>query len=223
VALVGAPNAGKSTLLNALAGEARAIVSPEPGTTRDVVEARLEVGGLELILQDTAGLRESAGAIESEGIARTRQVITRADVVLLVMDLTDPHEPDGDVLAELSAKPVFTVWNKRDLASTLPTTNNGVHAISALTGAGVETLLQQVVQIVAGDGVERDDVLVTEARHHEALRAADALERSRLQLAQPTLLAADLRDAVNALGEITGETIDEAVLDRIFSKFCIGK
>jgi len=243
VAVVGAPNAGKSTLLNAMAGEDRAIVSPEPGTTRDVVEARIEVEGIELILQDTAGLREAAGLIESEGILRTQRAIERADVVLLIVDQHDPHWPGEDTLALLRGKHVVLVQNKMDLKAnprsqipnrksqseppppTLLMNGGGVEtAVSALTGEGVEALLHQIISLVIGEELGNGEIVIAEARHHEALtRAIESLARAQAQLKAPTLLASDLRDAVNALGEITGETVGEEILDRIFSKFCIGK
>jgi len=232
VALVGAPNAGKSTLLNALAGEDRAIVSPEPGTTRDVVEAHIEVEGIEIILQDTAGARVAKGLIESEGVARTRRAIERADIVLLIVDESAPHWPEAETLALLSSRRVVLVWNKTDLRScvgtqpavSVPLQFVSVAEVSALTGQGVEDLLHLLVSLVLGEESDGDEIVVAEARHHDALlRAAESLARAQEQLAQPTLMASDLRDAVNALGEITGETVGEEILDRIFSQFCIGK
>ena len=237
VALVGAPNAGKSTLLNALAGEDRAIVSPEPGTTRDVVEARIEVEGIELILQDTAGLREAEGTIESEGILRTQRAIERADVVLLIVDESDPHWPEAETMRLLENRHLILTWNKTDLrlpGDTLPRDpsarrrasrmTNKEAEVSALTGAGIEELLHGILMLVIGEDIGNEEIVIAEARHHDALmRVIESLSRAQEQLSAPTLLASDLRDAVNALGEITGETVGEEILDRIFSKFCIGK
>jgi tRNA modification GTPase len=234
VALVGAPNAGKSTLLNALAGEDRAIVSPEPGTTRDVVEAHIEIEGIEIILQDTAGARVAEGFIESEGIARTRRAIERADIVLLIVDENAPHWPESETLCLLASRRVVLVWNKSDLrSSAVPPLAACVHSaltfvstaeVSALFGQGVEELLHLLLSLVIGDETDSDEIIIAEARHHDALlRATENLARAQEQLAEPTLMASDLRDAVNALGEITGETVGEEILDRIFSKFCIGK
>jgi tRNA modification GTPase len=234
VALVGAPNAGKSTLLNALAGEDRAIVSPEPGTTRDVVEAHIELEGLEIILQDTAGARVAKGLIESEGIARTRRAIERADVVLLIADESAPRWPEAETLSLLASRRVVLVWNKIDLRGSVVTQLAvsippelkiaSVAEVSALRQSGTEELLRLLLSMMVGEESDGDEIIVAEARHHDALlRASENLARAQEQLAQPTLMAADLRDAVNALGEITGETVGEEILDRIFSKFCIGK
>jgi tRNA modification GTPase len=222
VALAGAPNAGKSTLLNALAREDRAIVSPEPGTTRDVVEAHIEVEGIEVILQDTAGLRPATGEIESEGIIRTRRAVERADLVLLLVDRNDPHWPEAETLAQISSKPTVLVWNKMDLpesaAARQPTgvRFDEVVCVSALTGEGVEALLHHILQVLVAEETVSEDIVVSEARHHDALlRVVESLHRAEEQIAEPTLSASDLRDAVNALGE--------EILERIFSKFCIGK
>ncbi|MBU0508307.1 tRNA uridine-5-carboxymethylaminomethyl(34) synthesis GTPase MnmE [bacterium] len=233
VAIVGAPNAGKSTLLNALAGEDRAIVSSEPGTTRDVVEARLELEGIEIILQDTAGARIARGAIESEGIARTRKAIENADIILLVVDETDPHWPERDTISLLPSKRIILVQNKIDLRThaqpvELAAPGQIIPAafrpVSALTGAGIEALRNDLIPIVIGEDIGNEEIVVSEARHHEALtHARDSLKRAAGQIEDATLMAADLRDAVNALGEVTGETVGEEILDRIFSKFCIGK
>jgi tRNA modification GTPase len=232
-------------------GEDRAIVSPEPGTTRDVVEARIEVEGIELILQDTAGLREAEGRIESEGILRTGRAIERADVVLLIVDQSEPRWPDDETLELLKSRLVVLVWNKIDLRPSAvvilkPSSAEESHVlsewtenkrsftsfrmttyeaeVSALTGAGIEALLHKIMAIVLGEDIGNEEIVIAEARHHDAMtRAIESLSRAQLQLSAPTLLASDLRDAVNALGEITGETVGEEILDRIFSKFCIGK
>ena len=242
VAIVGTPNAGKSTLLNALAREDRAIVSPEPGTTRDVVEAHIEVEGIELILQDTAGLREAEGAIESAGIERTQKTTARADVVLLVVDYTDPHWKMNLPQDIMKSGKTILVLNKTDLIpkpNTPPKPPSPFTAkmleykcrdyvesaeVSALTGEGIERLLHLVVTKVIGEDIGNEEIVISESRHHDALtRAMESLSRAETQLKAPTLMASDLRDTVNALGEITGETVGEEILDRIFSQFCIGK
>jgi len=233
VAIVGAPNAGKSTLLNALVEEERAIVSDEPGTTRDVVEARIELAGQEIILQDTAGAREASGRVESEGVTRTRRAVEHADLVLLLLDVSDPHWPTDDVLRLLCKRRVILVLTKMDLwpealaeKRDLPRglAPLAMCAVSALHKQGLEPLLEELVRIVLGEATGKDEIVVAEARHHDSLvRAIASIERAREQLGEPTLMASDLRDAVNALGEIIGETVGEEILERIFSKFCIGK
>jgi len=233
VAIVGAPNAGKSTLLNALAGEDRAIVSAEPGTTRDVVESHLLIEGIEVILQDTAGVRAAEGAIESEGIARTRRALANADIVLLIVDESDPRWPESDTLALLADKRTLLVPNKIDLRASGERSDVAAPGqliplafkpVSALTGEGVDDLKRALVSLMIEEETASAEIVVCEQRHHEALaRAAESLTRAEQQKDEPTLMAADLRDAVNALGEITGETVGEEILDRIFSKFCIGK
>jgi tRNA modification GTPase len=230
VAIVGAPNAGKSTLLNALAGEDRAIVSPEPGTTRDVVEAHIELEGIELILQDTAGIRAPSGSIEGEGIVRTHRTIQHADIVLLIVDSHSPAWPEQDTIDLMLGKHILLVLNKTDLPRTQPAEHPegldfiDVAHISAKTGNGVEDLLSNILHHLMGEHYKGEDIIVAEARHHDALvRAAQGIGRAIGQKIAPTLIASDVREAVDALGEITGESVGEEILDRIFSKFCIGK
>lgn len=232
VAIVGAPNAGKSTLLNALLGEERAIVSEEPGTTRDVVEAHLLLDGIEVILQDTAGIRETEGKIEGLGIERTRRTLQAADLVMLVIDEVAPQWPKIDEVS--TTNKIILIINKIDLrvatahpATPMPPEGVAFAAtfeISAHTHAGIQKLLDSIVPMILSEHTVQDEIVITEARHNDCLnRAKLSVESAATQLSNPTLMASDLRDAVNALGEITGETIDEAILDRIFSKFCIGK
>lgn len=232
VAIVGAPNAGKSTLLNRIVGDERAIVSPHPGTTRDVVEVHLELGGHEVIFQDTAGLRETSHEIEAIGIDRTRKALSRADIILLLVDSASGALPGTEILSEISSKNALIVLNKCDIVGSesfsLPAAlykEGSKHfQISALNGDGVEEVLAELTRRLTVEFETAGDLIITEARHHDALRRAqDALSRARELMHEPTLMASDLRDAANALGEITGETIGEEVLDRIFSQFCIGK
>jgi tRNA modification GTPase len=232
ISLVGAPNAGKSTLLNAILQEERAIVSPEPGTTRDVVEARIELAGIEVILQDTAGLRKSDHHIESQGIERTRKAIEHSDLVLLLIDEHEPVWPDAEILLILAKKQVILVRNKVDLRENhekpqifIPKlTQIDEIELSALTHVGVDRLNQAIISVISAEDAGGSDIMVSEARHHDALISArDSIQRATTMLHQPALMASDLRDAVNSLGEITGETVGEEILDRIFSKFCIGK
>jgi tRNA modification GTPase len=232
VAIVGAPNAGKSTLLNRIVGDERAIVSPHPGTTRDVVEAHLELSGHEVIFQDTAGLRDTDHEIESIGIERTRKALNRADIVLLLVDSVSCDLPGEQIMLEISSRNRVIVLNKCDIVEdesieppdALKSMGVKPFKISALTGDGVEELLSELTHRFTNELETSGDLIITESRHHDALRRAHgALLRTSGLFHQPALMAGDLRDAANSLGEITGESIGEEVLDRIFSKFCIGK
>ncbi|MEL6061559.1 MULTISPECIES: tRNA uridine-5-carboxymethylaminomethyl(34) synthesis GTPase MnmE [unclassified Methylobacterium] len=220
VVLAGAPNAGKSTLLNALSRREVAIVADTPGTTRDAIEVRLDLGGLPVLLVDTAGLRETAEAVEAEGIRRTRARIETADLVLALVP-PGGEEPD---LAD-AAVPVLTVHTKADLlAGFQEPRSDGVMRVSSRTGQGLQDLLD-AIQAQAEAGVGQGDALITRARHRSALEACTA-HLDRLVAGAdgpPELVAEDLRLAVRALGEVAGHVRVEDVLDRLFAGFCIGK
>ena len=220
VVLAGAPNAGKSTLLNALSRRDVAIVSDVPGTTRDAIEIRLDLGGLPVFLVDTAGLRETAEPVEAEGIRRSRTRIGTADLVLA---LVPPHGSRPDLGA--ADLPVLPVHTKIDLfAGSTNAVVPGALAVSARTGAGLDALLD-AIQMAAEVGLGTGDALVTRARHRAALEACVAhLDRLLAGAgALPELAAEDLRLAVRSLGEVGGHVGVEDVLDRLFSGFCIGK
>lgn len=237
VAIVGPPNSGKSTLFNSLVEEERAIVSPHPGTTRDVIEARLDMGGLEVILLDTAGVREGGEEIEKAGISRALREVQRADIILLIMEITSDKKSDTAMLEVLKDKPVVAVWNKIDLLSasgadkkrlSLPEdVSREIIAecrVSALQHQGLDALKKAIVERFVSEETDAAEGIITEARHKQELEEASAsLSRALDGLDDETLCAADLRDAAEALGRITGETIGEEILDRIFSQFCIGK
>jgi tRNA modification GTPase len=232
VVIAGQPNAGKSSLLNALAGAELAIVTPIPGTTRDVVSQTIQIEGVPLHVIDTAGLRESEDQVEKIGIERAWGQIESADAVLFLHDLTRAQLPDyvaGDaaisrtLAARLpSAVPVVDVWNKSDLAHTAA---NGLQ-LSARTGAGLDELRRKLLE-VAGWQSAPEGVYIARERHVQALRRVDehlAEARAHLAHAQALeLLAEELRLAQNALNEITGEFTSDDLLGVIFSSFCIGK
>ncbi|WHZ20078.1 MAG: tRNA-5-carboxymethylaminomethyl-2-thiouridine(34) synthesis protein MnmE [Rhodanobacteraceae bacterium] len=226
--IVGAPNVGKSSLMNALAGHDRAIVTDIPGTTRDVLRESIAFDGVELLLADTAGLRESGDTVEGEGIRRARAELERADIVLRVID--DAGQlASGDLFAgaPVSATRILVV-NKIDLAGSTPRRDerDGVVtiALSACTGAGLDLLRTELRRIALGGEVE--GVFSARARHVLALERAGghlAAARSGPTLASPELVAEELAAAQRALGEITGAFTSEDLLGAIFSTFCIGK
>lgn len=228
VVLVGRPNAGKSSLLNALVGAERALVDAAPGTTRDFVEAEIDLDGVRAVLVDTAGEREAAEAVERRGLELGRRRRARADVLVLVVDGTVGF---GEVEQGLSAVGegvrVLVVWNKHDLASEVRGVPAGlpVIATSAQSGAGIPAL-RAAIRGAAGDAAE-DGLVVTSARQREALvEAAEAVRMGAAVLGRgepPELAAVDLRVALDRLGRISGESVDAAVLDAIFARFCIGK
>ena len=235
VAIVGAPNAGKSTLLNALLGDERAIVSDIRGTTRDTIEDTIIIGGVLVRLTDTAGIQSTEDVIEQKGIERSRQAIRKAHIVIELLDSTDPQP----VLSadDLSPRQVLLrVLNKVDLQSSNPQIlkssnlqifkSSNLICISAKLG-DIQPLLSRLESEVARLTAHTDSVLISNARHYEALcRAQTALERvsEGLQAAlSGELLALDLHEALDALGEITGEVSSQEVLNTIFERFCIGK
>ncbi|MCH2223161.1 MAG: tRNA uridine-5-carboxymethylaminomethyl(34) synthesis GTPase MnmE [Crocinitomicaceae bacterium] len=230
VAIVGAPNTGKSTLLNQLLGDDRAIVSDIAGTTRDVIEETLNIEGILFRLIDTAGIRDGAEEIEAMGIERSKEKIEQASVVLCLADATLEHSIQGvsDWKAELQAnhpnKKVEMLVNKVDLIEKVPT--EGI-AISAKQGANVEELKGWLVSAVTGDFDMANETIISNARHYGALcNTADALEKALNGLetnVSADWVAMDIRQAMFELGTITGDISTDDLLGNIFSKFCIGK
>ena len=247
-AIIGRPNAGKSSLLNQLLGHDRAIVSPIAGTTRDTIEETANIRGLPVVFVDTAGLRESRDDIEREGIRRTRAMVEKAELILHVLDASEPlSEEDEQLLAEFAGKKRIVVWNKADLmrpsdgartpTSAAATDHSTVTvdgsvrapiAASCLTGAGIEQLKDAIKQTVWAGEIRAEMLQVMiNSRHQDALqraraatvRTAEALRSER----SLELVAMDLRIAFNAVGEVVGKTTTEDLLDSIFSQFCIGK
>ncbi len=217
VVLAGAPNAGKSTLLNALAGRDAAIVSPVPGTTRDAIEVRCDLDGLPVLLVDTAGLRESADVVEAEGVARSHRQIANADLVLWLV------EPDGALPDPTLATPCIVVRTKVDVSvDDAPCADL---TISAKTGAGLDALLARLTAEATRALGNGSDALVTRERQRIALiRCTAALARlERAPTAAPELAAEDCRTALHALGEVAGRVGVEDILDQLFAGFCIGK
>ncbi len=236
--LVGRPNVGKSSLLNALLRVERAIVTPIPGTTRDTLEETASLGGVPFVLIDTAGITETDDPVERIGVERSRAALARADLALLVVDASAaPTAADAEIAASTLGRPTILVLNKSDLAApaeaesvytalrTAPV--DAVVHTSAVAGNGLSLLAETSARIVLGGPARADAALVTNPRHGEALEralghVADALDSYGSGVA-PDLLAIDITSALSAVGEITGDDIDDDLLHTIFSTFCIGK
>jgi tRNA modification GTPase len=218
VAVIGPPNAGKSSLVNALARREVAIVSPTPGTTRDIIEVRLNLGGYAVVLADTAGLREPGGEVEAEGVKRALNMAEEAGLVLLLQDGSGAVNP-VNMSDNMVNKSLLEVWNKADLAWNAP--HDGFR-ISAKTGEGLDRLVEAIADF-AKNRLAGDDAAPTRPRHrHALLEAADSLRRAG-KSEEIELIAEDVRLALRALGRITGAVDVEDVLDVIFRDFCIGK
>ena len=231
VAIVGAPNVGKSTLLNAMLNDERAIVSAIPGTTRDTIEETLNIGNLTFRLIDTAGLRHTDDEVERLGIERSRKAREQAMISINVIDATQPEQALDDIQPS-DGKHIITVINKADLIgddARVKAANYGGEAtvcLSALHGEGIDRLKRAMLDAV-GDGIPEGDTMLTNARHHEALlHVQQSLDNARQGLNDrlpADLVAVDLRDALYHLGTITGDATSNDVLSNIFSRFCVGK
>lgn len=236
-AIIGRPNVGKSSLLNALLEENRAIVTNIAGTTRDVIQETLNLGGIPFRMSDTAGIRVTEDAVERIGVERSQAVFGQADLVILVLDGSEPlTEDDVDLLEKSRRRPLIVVMNKTDLPpawsmneiAELGLGDHPVLAISTQTMYGLEDLKGLMVRAVTGGKVKpSSDILVTRVRHQDALRLAlhaveDAL--AGLESAVPEeFIAVDLQEAVERLGMVTGETVREEIIEEIFQQFCVGK
>jgi tRNA modification GTPase len=243
-AIIGRPNAGKSSLLNQLLGHDRAIVSPIPGTTRDTIEETANIRGLPVVFIDTAGLREARDEIEQEGVRRSHESLARAEFILHVLDGSERLTPaDEKYLAEFAGKKRILVVNKIDLPrklawssaftrSSIPpeggTPNTSIVEICCLSGQGIEALKDAIKELVWSGEIKAEMLQVMiNSRHQDALNRARAATQRTLDVLRAgetlELAAGELRIAVNAVGEIVGKTATEDLLDSIFSQFCIGK
>ena len=236
-AIVGRPNAGKSSLLNALAGYERAIVTDIPGTTRDTVEESVLCGGVLLRLIDTAGIRDTEDIVEQKGVERSRQAITSADLVLAVVDGTEKPTGVGEIFRLAAECPHWiAVYTKRDLAppymvlasSPAPAAPPAASvSLSSVTGEGLDKLEKAVSSLFpAGDPKEAGSLLTDQRQEEAVRRARDAVRRAKDALDSgltPDAVLTDAEEALDALGELTGRTAKEEIVSRIFSRFCVGK
>ena len=233
IAIVGTPNVGKSSLFNALLNANRAIVTPLPGTTRDLLTERADVRGLSVSLVDTAGLRESADVIEQEGVARARQAATVADLTVLVLDRSRPLEAeDRRLMNAVAPGRRLMVINKIDLppAWSEGAVSSDAVVVSVKTGAGVDALVDRISETLGAAEALRDQPLVSNVRHIDLLqrsdaalrRAANAVTATNQSISEEFILA-DLQEAAATLQEITGKRTTDDLLAHIFARFCIGK
>lgn len=231
VAIVGAPNTGKSTLLNQLLQDDRAIVSDIAGTTRDVIEETLNIEGILFRLIDTAGIRENAETIEAMGIERSKQKIEQAKLILCMADASIPENVEEvrhwqqALMKDFPSKKVLTILNKSDLQNIAPQTNE--IAISAKAGNNIQLLKEWMVQQIVGNNNMQNETIINNVRHRDALtRTREALEQAKHGLETNVtgdFVAMDIRQAMYHLGSITAQISEDDLLANIFSKFCIGK
>lgn len=236
VTIVGKPNVGKSSLLNTLLQEERAIVTPVPGTTRDVIEETININGIPVVLSDTAGMRDVKDVVESLGVERTRKTIDSADVVLFMIDLSvELSKEDYDIARLVKNKKVVLVANKKDLPGKISRQKLNellpgidVVDISVLCHQGINEVEKQIETIFFSGEIDFSEaIVISNLRHKESLiKTQDAL-LSAIKSLQKNMsdefVAADLRQALSSIGEIVGETVTEDILERIFSQFCVGK
>jgi tRNA modification GTPase len=233
--LTGAPNAGKSSLLNALLKESRAIVTDVPGTTRDVIEEGLSIGGVLFRVVDTAGLRVTADPVEREGVERAYEQLRSADVVIWVVDLLDPVMPTREAVESIGGSHLILALNKSDAAPADAPNPKGADRhgrllrISAKSGEGIHQLERSMLAVAIGRETPDtpEGITVTNSRHYDILqrsnRSLTLASESFTSGRTGEFLAVDLREALDALGELTGEVTTDDIMNEVFSKFCIGK
>lgn len=224
VGIAGKPNTGKSSLLNALLNYDKAIVSDIAGTTRDVVEGEIEINGVKFYFSDTAGIRESDDAIEKIGVGISEKILCSSDLVLLVLDASEIDVNDEEIYSRVKDKNCLVVLNKTDKTSARD--ERADVEVSALNKTNIETLKQAIYNKTVGSGIDLNGDYLCEERHYDALSRALEKIRSALSAADTVtldLLSVDVKGAWDALGEISGKTASEDIINNIFSKFCVGK
>jgi tRNA modification GTPase len=229
VVLAGRPNVGKSSLMNALLRTSRAIVTPIPGTTRDVIEEALNLQGIPVRLMDTAGLRETEDEIERLGVERTHSSVESADLLLIILDASNPLTCEDElILQRAKSRPHIVVFNKIDILSGAFPAPAEALSVSALTGQGIDDLEDAVAnRLLIGAAPSTSSAVVTHARHRNALlkareRIDDALTTIATEM-PPDFLAIDVRGAIDAIEDVTGRSTGDDIINEIFSRFCIGK
>lgn len=222
VAIAGKPNVGKSSLLNALISEDRAIVTDIAGTTRDIIEADAAFSGVPVHLCDTAGLHEASDQAEKIGIERARRAVECADIVYVVIDLSMPFVPESEeLLSQTRDKKRIIVLCKSDIAKSVPEfPHNTVCVVSTVTGEGIQTLKEKTAEMVCPSD---ESGIITNMRHISCLCAAQKSLHDACSAVDTDCMAQDLHMALSALGNITGDSVDEDVITRIFERFCVGK
>ncbi len=238
MAITGRPNVGKSSILNCILEKERAIVADAPGTTRDTIEDVLDINGLLFVVTDMAGIHKTSDPVEMEGVRRAKIALEQADLVLLVLDSSQSlHRDDITLFEEMKVKnkKIIAVLNKKDLPQSLTLEEAQLKLagtecleVSALKKQGIPELIKRIHQIVLSEGIpQKGEVVITSARHHACLqRAHRCLQKANTSLRKgmsQEFVAMDMRGALDALGEMTGQTPVEDILERIFSSFCIGK
>lgn len=232
--IVGKPNVGKSSILNALLMETRAIVTDIPGTTRDIIEEYISIDGIPIKIIDTAGIRDTEDVVEKIGVERSREKVGSADLVVLVLDISrELSEEDKEVISFIKDKKYIVLLNKVDLEHKInkedikELNSNFIINFSAKTGEGLDKFKEVIKELFFKGEVRAKEVMVTNTRHKEALiKAKESLISANNALENTLaidLASIDLRDAWKQLGEISGDTIEEDIIDKIFSKFCLGK
>jgi tRNA modification GTPase len=234
--ILGKPNVGKSSLLNALLREERAIVTDIPGTTRDTVEEYVNIGGVPVKIIDTAGIRDTSDKVEKIGVEKSLKIAENADLILMLADLSRPFDDeDKEILSLIKGRKAIVILNKTDLPPVLDikTAFNDIDegsiiAISAKTGEGIDTLTAKLKEMFFGGELEiNNSVVISNVRHKNSLFAAkESLERAlnTIEIRMPEdFVSMDLKEAYDHLGEITGDSIEEDLLDKIFTQFCLGK